>query len=168
MLQDRRTGTQHARDVMEIAHARFPEQAEAVRTILLEYARSLDFELCFQSFEEELSGLPGRYAPPSGRILLAMKDGSIAGVVALRDLGHGACEMKRLYVRPGFRGDGLGRRLTEALIGEARAIGYRRMRLDTVPQMAAAQRLYERLGFRDIPAYSPSPVAGARFMELSL
>jgi ribosomal protein S18 acetylase RimI-like enzyme len=168
MLQDPRSATQRAREVMEITHARFPEQAEAVRAILREYAESLNFELCFQSFEEELAGLPGRYAPPTGRLLLATTGDAIAGVVALRDLGDRACEMKRLYVRPAFRGDGLGRRLAESLIEEARAMGYRWMRLDTVPQMAAAQRLYERLGFRDIPAYTTNPVAGARFMELSL
>lgn len=149
-----------------IRPARFPEQTEQVRAILREYAASLNFELCFQSFEEELSGLPGRYSPPAGRCLVAVERGSIAGIVALRPLDDHACEMKRLYVRPAHRGSGLGRRMAEAIIQEARAIKYQAMRLDTVPQMAAAQRLYEKLGFKSIPAYYPNPVPGARFMEL--
>lgn len=150
-----------------IRPARFPEHAEEVRLILREYAASLNFPLCFQSFEEELAGLPGKYAPPQGRCLLAADD-SIAGIIALRPLEDGVCEMKRLYIRPAHRGSGLGRALCGELITQARAIGYRAMRLDTVPQMGAAQRLYEALGFLDIPPYYPNPVPGARFMELRL
>ncbi len=152
----------------DIRAAHFPEDLGPVRDILREYARSLNFELCFQSFEEELAGLPGKYAPPRGRCLLAESGRGIAGIVALRPLDVEACEMKRLYVRPEFRGTGLGRGLARAIIGEARTCGYRAMRLDTVPQMGAAQALYVALGFKDIPPYYPNPVPGARFMELRL
>jgi len=151
---------------MTIHPARFPEQLDQVRGILCEYAASLDFQLCFQSFDQELAGLPGAYAPPAGRCLIAMEDGQIAGIVALRALEEGACEMKRLFVRPAFRRTGLGRRLAEAIVAEARAAGYRVMRLDTVPAMQRAQRLYEGLGFKDTPPYYKNPVPGARFMEL--
>ncbi len=151
-----------------ITHARFPEQPLAVREILREYARSLNFELCFQSFEEELVSLPGRYAPPCGRCLLASDGQALGGVIALRDLGDRICEMKRLYVRPACRGTGLGLRLARTLIDEARGVGYRAMRLDTVPQMTDAIRLYLGLGFRDVPPYCPNPIAGARFMALTL
>jgi GNAT superfamily N-acetyltransferase len=153
---------------IQIVPARFPEDADAVRSILVEYAQSLGFELCFQGFQAELDSLPGRYSPPSGRLLIANTPSGLAGVVALRDLGSGSCEMKRLYIRPAHRGRGLGRRLCESLIAEAHRIGYRAMKLDTVPQMHDAQRLYDRLGFRDTPPYCENPVPGARFMELTL
>lgn len=153
---------------IQISPARFPDDADDVRSILVEYAQSLGFELCFQGFQAELDCLPGRYAPPSGRLLIARSPSDLAGVIALRDLGSGSCEMKRLYIRPAHRGRGLGRLLCESLIAEARRIGYRSMKLDTVPQMHNAQRLYERLGFRDIPPYCENPVPDARFMELTL
>jgi len=153
---------------VRIAPARFPEDVEAVRAILREYAASLGFNLCFQGFAGELAGLPGAYAPPAGRCLLALDGPAVVGVVALREAGDGACEMKRLYIRPSARGGGLGGRMAEAVIAEARSIGYRAMRLDTVPEMATAQRLYEGLGFRDIPPYRANPVPGARYMELRL
>jgi putative acetyltransferase len=137
---------------------------DLIRVMLREYAAWLEVDLCFQNFEEELAGLPGEYAPPRGRLLIA--EG--AGCVALRAIDDEICEMKRLYVRPEHRGSGLGRRLVTAIIDEARAIGYRRMRLDTMPKMDRAQGLYASLGFRGIAAYRFNPEAGARFLELEL
>jgi GNAT superfamily N-acetyltransferase len=137
---------------------------DEIRKMLREYAAWLEIDLCFQNFEEELAGLPGEYSPPRGRLLIA--EG--AGCVALRPLEEDVCEMKRLYVRPEGRGSGLGRQLVLAIISEARALGYRRMRLDTMPKMGGAQRLYESLGFRDIEAYRYNPEPGARFLELEL
>jgi GNAT superfamily N-acetyltransferase len=137
---------------------------EEVRTLVREYAASLPFALDFQDFDRELNELPGDYAPPKGALLLARG----AGCVALRPIDGTTCEMKRLYVRPSARGTGLGRRLAEAAITEARTLGYKRMRLDTVPGMDSAQSLYERLGFEDIAPYRSNPIAGARFLELQL
>jgi ribosomal protein S18 acetylase RimI-like enzyme len=151
-----------------IAEARFPHECAVVDELLREYAASLGFDLCFQGFDRELATLPGDYAPESGRLLLARVDGVPAGCVALRSLGEGICEMKRLYVRPGCRGLGIGRRLVEALLGHARRIGYATMRLDTVPTMVEAIALYESLGFRDIPPYRLNPIPGARCLELDL
>lgn len=154
---------------LSIVQAGTPEQIEQVRALFLEYAQSLGFSLCFQSFDKELAGLPGDYAPPSGRLLLALRDGRPAGCVALHKLEDGICEMKRLYLRPALRGSGAGRLLAERIIVEARSIGYRRMRLDTVAgTMDAAIALYRRLGFREIPPYRENPVPGALYMELSL
>jgi GNAT superfamily N-acetyltransferase len=125
--------------------------------------------LCFQNFEEELATLPGKYAFPAGRLLLAFVDGAPAGCGALRPLNRDACEMKRLYVRPGYKGQGIGRQLAERLIAEAKLIGYARMRLDTIPaQMMEASRLYLALGFQEIPPYYNSPQAGTSYMELLL
>ena len=152
-----------------IAQAESAEQVEQARALFLEYAASLSFHLCFQSFDKELEGLPGDYAPPAGRLLLAEHEGKIAGCVALHKIGDGVCEMKRLYVRPEFRGKALGRALAERVIKEARAIGYARMRLDTiVGQMDAAIALYRELGFREVAPYRENPIAGAIYMELKL
>jgi ribosomal protein S18 acetylase RimI-like enzyme len=144
-------------------------QIAQTRELFLEYAESLGFSLCFQNFDQELAGLPGDYAPPDGRLLLAEYEGQLAGCVALHKLEPEICEMKRLYLRTRFRGKGLGRALAETIIAEARAIGYRRMRLDTVePVMKDAVGIYRRLGFKEIPPYRANPIAGALYMELQL
>jgi ribosomal protein S18 acetylase RimI-like enzyme len=137
---------------------------------MLEYAAWLDFNLCFQGFDEELRTLPGKYAAPAGRLLLALWNDALAGMAALRPLNQsGACEMKRLYVRPGFRGHSIGRALAEKIIHEAREIGYRIMRLDTVPgKMDAAIALYREMGFQETTPYYKTPVTGTLFMQLVL
>ena len=148
--------------------AAFPDDLRAVRALLREYEAELGVDLGFQGFEAEVSNLPGDYTPPRGALLVAEVDGAIAGCVALRPLDAIACEMKRLYARPAFRGHGVGRALAAAVIAEACRIGYARMRLDTLPVMTEAQALYARLGFTDIPPYRDNPVPGARYMELAL
>ncbi|MDJ0951417.1 MAG: GNAT family N-acetyltransferase [Alphaproteobacteria bacterium] len=140
-----------------------------VRELFLEYARSLNFSLCFQGFDEELESLPGRYAPPRGRLLLAEVGGKYAGGVGLRPVDRpDACEMKRLYVRPDFRGLKLGRRLAEAVIGVAREIGYQEMVLDTIESMEEAGALYQSLGFREIAPYYDNPLEGVHYFGLDL
>ena len=147
----------------------YRESCAEVRVLFHEYAESLGFSLCFQSFNEELAGLPWEYAPPSGRLLLATLDGTPAGCVALHKIEDGTCEMKRLYVRPQFRGTGLGKRLAEEVISQAREIGYSRMRLDTVVAvMGRAVELYRALGFREIAPYRENPIPSALYMEKSL
>ena len=141
---------------------------QCVRLLFEEYAASLEVSLCFQGFDHELSSLPGAYGPPTGRLLLARVEGQPAGCVALRRIGPGVCEMKRLFVRPGHQGSGLGRRLATAIIDEARRAGYVTMKLDTLPTMKAALGLYESLGFQDASPYTHNPIEGARFMELAL
>jgi N-acetylglutamate synthase-like GNAT family acetyltransferase len=140
-----------------------------VRELFLEYAQSLGFSLCFQNFDKELADLPGDYTPPEGRLLLAEYEGQLAACVALHKLDADICEMKRLYLRPQFRGKGLGRILADRIIAEARQIGYKRMRLDTVgPVMKDAVAMYRKLGFKEIPAYRPNPNPGTLYMELEL
>ncbi|HMU32720.1 MAG TPA: GNAT family N-acetyltransferase [Pyrinomonadaceae bacterium] len=139
---------------------------EDARTIFREYEKWLGLDLCFQGFEEEVRSLPGRYAKPDGRLILAYKDGELAGGIALRKIGDGICEMKRLYLRENSRGGGIGRELIEKLIEEARSIGYKKMRLDTFPpKMGKAVRLYESHGFYEIPAYYENPYDGVLYME---
>jgi ribosomal protein S18 acetylase RimI-like enzyme len=152
-----------------MTQAKSPAQIAQARELFVEYAQSLGFSLCFQNFDQELAGLPGDYAPPGGRLLLAEYRGQLAGCVALHPLGPGICEMKRLYLRPQFRGKGLGRVLAEIVIAEGRAIGCRQMRLDTVePVMPNAVAMYRRLGFKEIEPYCPNPMDGALYMELEL
>ena len=152
----------------ELADAVDAADVAAAKELFLEYARSLDFSLCFQGFDEEMAAFPGAYSGPRGALILARAGGEPAGVVGLRPLDRRACEMKRLYVRPAHRGSGLGRLLAEAVIAAGRARGYRVMRLDTIPSMGAAIELYRALGFRPIPAYTHNPVAGALFFEKAL
>jgi putative acetyltransferase len=159
---------------MKLIQAQSPEEVLAARELFAEYAAWLGFDLCFQNFDQELAELPGAYAAPSGRLFLAIADDQIAGCVALRKIassktGDSVCEMKRLYVRPAFRGAGLGRTLAESIIEAAREIGYGRMRLDTLPgKMDQAIAMYRSLGFKNIEPYYDNPVAGAAFMELEL
>jgi len=144
-------------------------QIAQARELFLEYAQSLGFSLCFQNFDKELAELPGDYRPPDGRLLLAESGGELAGCVALHKLEDTICEMKRLYLRPKFRGKGLGRVLAETIIAEARQIGYDRMRLDTVgPVMKDAVAMYRKLGFGEIAPYRPNPMPGTLYMELTL
>ena len=144
-------------------------QIAQARELFLEYAQSLGFSLCFQNFDQELASLPGDYAPPAGRLLLAEYEGQLVGCVALRKLGDAVCEMKRLYLRPQFRGKGLGRALADRIIVEARGIGYRRMRLDTVePVMKDAVAMYREIGFQEIAPYRKNPIAVALYLELKL
>ena len=140
------------------------EDMSVVRELLLEYARSLPVDLSFQNFEEEVAHLPGDYDP----VLLARWDDSVAGCVALRPIDDETCEMKRLYVRPSFRGKRIGWELAQHIIAAGRDRGFRRMRLDTIPSMREAIPMYESLGFRDIAPYRYNPVVGTRFMELVL
>jgi putative acetyltransferase len=155
--------------MISIDAAVWPADGQTVHELFEEYAESLGFDLCFQGFDVELATLPGRYSPPSGRLLLARRDGLPLGCVALRDLDDGICEMKRLYVRPEARGTGAGTLLTDAVIAEARAAGYARMRLDTIaPIMERAVLLYRRRGFVQIPAYAANPIEGALYLELTL
>ena len=153
---------------MELRLVSTASDLETVRQLFREYAVSLDFSLCFQNFAAELEHLPGEYGPPAGCLLLAMRQSQAAGCVALRPLPNGDCEMKWLYVRPAFRGLGIGKRLARAVILEARRRGYARMRLDTVTTMREAQALYEALGFVDTEAYYHNPLENVRFLELAL
>ena len=133
-----------------------------------EYAEGLGVDLCFQDFENELRTLPGAYAPPHGALLLAEVEGEPAGCVVVRPLEAGICELKRLYLRAAYRRTGLGRALTEAALDAAREMNYSRIRLDTLPDMQTAQRLYESLGFYDIQPYYDSPIPGKRCLEAVL
>lgn len=152
-----------------LSQAESQTQIAHIRELFLEYEKSLGFSLCFQSFDKELAGLPGDYAPPDGRLLLAEFDGQPAGCIALHKIDDGICEMKRLFLRPQFRGKGLGRVLANRIIDEARAIGYQRMRLDTVePVMKDAVAMYRKIGFREIAPYRANPIPGALYMELLL
>jgi putative acetyltransferase len=153
----------------DFQQAESPDQITAVRELFLEYAQSLGFSLCFQSFDQELAGLPGDYAPPAGRLILATQGGETAGCAALHKFDDEHCEMKRLYVRPQFRGRGLGWHLAKRIIVDARQTGYKYLRLDTVePVMRTAVAMYRRLGFVEIAPYRQNPIEGALYMELQL
>lgn len=154
--------------MVDIVVAHTAEQIDIVRALMREYQRALGVDLCFQGFEQELARLPGTYAPPSGRLLLASHQGEIVGCVALQAIDAERCEMKRLYVRPAARGLGVGKALVVRVIEEARAIGYACVLLDTLPTMTDAQRLYERFGFVDTGAYRPNPIQGTRYLAKML
>ena len=156
--------------MLKIVQAETPEQIATARQLIEEYAAWLEFKLCFQGFEEEMQLMPGKYSPPAGRLLLALRDGKPAGVIALRPLQEtGLCEMKRLYVRPEFRGHNIGRLLAQRVIREAAEIGYSRMRLDTIAgKMDSAIAMYRDLGFKETDPYYQTPVGHTLFMELAL
>jgi ribosomal protein S18 acetylase RimI-like enzyme len=153
---------------MTLIAAHSPDHIPTVRELFTEYARSTGLDLCFQNFDQELAELPGKYEPPAGRLFLALENEQPAGCVALRRIAAGVCEMKRLYVRPMFQGRGLGRELALETLSAARAMGYERMRLDTLSSMLPAIRLYESLGFQRIAPYYDNPSDGVVFMELAL
>ncbi|MGK2856139.1 MAG: GNAT family N-acetyltransferase [Thermoanaerobaculia bacterium] len=153
---------------IEITLVESRNDVDITRELFREYETAIGIDLCFQSFEKELSDLPGKYASPKGRLYLLRIDGEVEGCIALRPGGEHDCEMKRLYVRPARRGTGAGRKLAERVIADARAIGYERMLLDTLDSMQAAQRLYESLGFVDAEPYTHNPLAGVRYMQLDL
>lgn len=154
--------------VVRIHHAESPNSLKLVRELFLEYAHSLDVDLCFQDFSQELSDLPGKYARPAGRLLLASEHGNALACGALRPNDDDVCEMKRLYVRPAARGKGLGVALIGELVKEARVIGYQRMRLDTLPSMTKAIALYRSLGFTEVAPYRYNPIPGSLFLEIDL
>jgi ribosomal protein S18 acetylase RimI-like enzyme len=154
--------------MLKIIRVERKENIEIVKKLFLEYASSLGFNLCFQNFDRELEDLPGDYSPPKGCLLLAIYDEKVVGCVALRPITDTICEMKRLYVKPEFRGKGIGRKLATEIIEEARKIGYKYMRLDTIPSMKEAISLYYSLGFKEIDPYRYNPIEGAMFMELKL
>ncbi|MCY0991264.1 GNAT family N-acetyltransferase [Nannocystis sp. ILAH1] len=151
-----------------VVHATSAAQIEQARALFREYQPSLEVDLCFQGFADELARLPGAYAPPSGRLLLCTVDAVPQGCVAVQALTATDCEMKRLYVRSGQRGLGLGQRLVTQVLAEARALGYRRVFLDTLPSMTRAIAMYEALGFQDVAPYRHNPVPGTRWMALAL
>jgi GNAT superfamily N-acetyltransferase len=161
----------HTPDIKLLSPAT-PEQLDAARAIFREYADSLGIDLCFQNFDAELAALPGEYDAPNGHLVLAVVDGALAGCGALRALADvdyaNACEMKRLYVRPAFRRFGLGRVLAQALLDEARRIGYSAMLLDTLDDMEAARELYASLGFESVPPYYFNPIPGAHYLKVDL
>jgi ribosomal protein S18 acetylase RimI-like enzyme len=153
---------------MQICQTSTPDEIAVARTLFEEYAEALGIDLCFQGFSDEVANLPGLYAPPRGRLLIAWVNDAAAGCVALRPVADDVCEMKRMYVRPAFRGQGVGKHLAETIIAEARQIGYASMRLDTLPSMNAATELYEALGFVRRSTYYDTPLKDTIFMELVL
>lgn len=157
---------------VELVSADGPELLAETRAIFREYAASLAVDLCFQNFEDELAALPGDYQAPGGRLMLALVDGAVAGCGALRPLPDcdypNACEMKRLYVRPAFRGFGLGRLLVQALMDEAKRSAYSAVLLDTLDDMEAARGLYASFGFEEVPPYYFNPIAGAHYLKADI
>lgn len=154
--------------ILKFIEANDLENLENVKILFTEYSNSLNIDLCFQDFNNELKTLPGKYKKPSGSLILAFVDENLAGCVALKKLEDDVCELKRLYVRDKFRGLKIGKILLEEIVKEAKKIGYTYMRLDTLPSMKSAQGLYEKIGFYDINPYTYNPIEGARYMELKL
>jgi len=154
--------------MIRVIPAASPAEIALARELFKEYQASLGIDLCFQGFDEELAELPGDYAPPTGQLLLAYDGDTLVACVALRRIDPRTCEMKRLYVRPQGRGKGTGRKLAEIVIEAARELGYKSMRLDTLPSMREAIALYRKLGFQPIEPYRLNPVEGALFLELAL
>ncbi|MCC0644640.1 MULTISPECIES: GNAT family N-acetyltransferase [unclassified Clostridioides] len=154
--------------ILKFVEANDLENLENVKILFTEYSNSLNIDLCFQDFNNELKTLPGKYEKPSGSLILAFVDENLAGCVALKKLEDKVCELKRLYVRDKFRGLKIGKILLEEIVEEAKKIGYTYMRLDTLPSMKSAQGLYEKIGFYDIDPYTYNPIEGARYMELKL
>jgi putative acetyltransferase len=154
--------------MLTIEQVRTEQDIQQARELFREYAAGLGVDLSFQQFDQELAQLPGAYAPPAGRLLLACYNGELGGCCALRSLAADIGELKRLYVRPQFRGCNIGRALVEASLEAARQIGYERLRLDTLPTMQGARALYAALGFKEIPPYRHNPIPGTAFLELSL
>ena len=153
----------------EILEVTAPEEINEVRSLFLEYANWLDFSLCFQGFDKELAELPGKYSPPHGRLYLAISEGRYAGCIGLRRFDDGICEMKRLYVRPEFRGLSIGNGLIQKIIADAKVIGYEKMRLDTIKErMGKAVEIYREFGFVEIDAYYDNPNPHTLYMELDL
>ncbi|MCG8640742.1 MAG: GNAT family N-acetyltransferase [Desulfobacterales bacterium] len=153
---------------MEIRQARTKTEIEDVRRLFREYESFLDVDLCFQSFEEELAGLPGKYTPPGGGLLIAVDGERTVGCVAVRQLSPEICEMKRLYVKPEARGTGLGRALARQIVETAKGIGYSKMRLDTLGKLRTARRIYTSMGFKETIPYYENPIPGVVYMELAL
>jgi len=153
---------------VQIVHAQYEDHIIIARELFNEYAAALGFDLCFQNFAKELAELPGEYAPPAGRLLLAFKEAEPAGCVGLRKFAEGVSEIKRLYVKPKFRGEKIGARLATEAVDEARRIGYTSIRLDTHQTMESAVALYRMLGFREIEPYRYNPFENVIFMELTL
>lgn len=158
----------HSGCIAEFEHIIGEYRLWEVKQLFIEYAKSLDVDLSFQDFEMELMTLPGKYAPPDGALILAVVNGRGAGCVALRKINGDTCEMKRLYVRVPYRGQGIGRQLVYEIIEEAKKLNYKYIRLDTLATMESAQKLYLSLGFCDIEPYTYNPIEGTRFMELKL
>lgn len=154
--------------MIDLVKVKTDEQLDNIRELFKEYEESLGFDLHFQDFNEEYAGLPGEYAPPDGCLLLALYKDLVAGCVALRKMQEGICELKRMYVRPQYRRKGIGRAMVQEIIAQARAIGYSRVRLDTINTMKEAIVLYRSLGFKEIKAYRYNPIDGANYMELIL
>lgn len=154
--------------MIEILSATTPSHIHTIRDLFREYEQVLQVDLCFQHFEAELSGLPGKYDPPGGCLLLAIANGHPAGCVAMRPLAKSICEMKRLYVRPAYAGQGMGKKLALTVIKQAGAAGYTRMRLDTLKKLRPALGLYASLGFRKCPPYYENPLPGVVYLERDL
>lgn len=154
--------------MLKLIEVETEEHLEIIRELFREYENFLGFHLCFQEFEKEMAGLPGKYAPPDGRLIIAEYDSRVAGCIALKKIGEGVCEMKRLYVRPNFRGLKIGRKLAKKIIADAKAIGYKKIRLDTLKRLRGALNLYRSMGFTQIQPYVYNPLEDVVYMELEL